>query len=180
MDISFAWFARKEIDIEVNVKRELEKISSEREKEVLFNKDALDDFLAFALSPGAIWAGNFRDLSKAIVRMATLCEGARIRSEEVKDEIARLQDSWREASATDYPFCRLLLGDRFDEQDLFDLIALEGVLEVCRNSKDMADAGRKLYAASRGKKKTKNDTTRIKNYLGKNKFQLSFDQVQAS
>ncbi|MEO5933913.1 MAG: hypothetical protein ABIQ08_10225 [Duganella sp.] len=53
--------------------------------------------------------------------------------------------------------------------DLFDSMQLAAVIAVCRQSKTIWDAGRKLYAVSR-------DADRLKKYLAK--FGLRWEQVQ--
>jgi transcriptional regulatory protein RtcR len=63
--------------------------------------------------------------------------------------------------------------DRFDE---FDLCQLARVLEVCRNSKSRADAGKKLFAVSRKQRNTTNDSDRLGKYL--EKFGLTFQQCK--
>jgi len=45
---------------------------------VSFSKEAREKFLSFALSPVAMWVGNFRDLNAAVARMATLAPSGRI------------------------------------------------------------------------------------------------------
>jgi transcriptional regulatory protein RtcR len=52
---------------------------------------------------------------------------------------------------------------------------LEVVIKVCRQSKSLSDAGRKLYGVSRGAKTKPNDADRLKNYLSR--FGLRWDQL---
>ncbi|HEX8957957.1 MAG TPA: sigma 54-dependent transcriptional regulator, partial [Burkholderiaceae bacterium] len=59
--------------------------------------------------------------------------------------------------------------------DLFDALQLQAVLKVCRTSKSLSDAGRKLFAASREQKARPNDADRLKKYLAR--FGLSWDDV---
>lgn len=66
---------------------------------VAFDREARTRFLAFATSPEARWAGNFRDLGAAVMRMATLANAGRIQIELVEEEIARLRGLWREGGA---------------------------------------------------------------------------------
>lgn len=69
------------------------------------------------------------------------------------------------------------LGDvRAAALDLFDSMQLESVIAVCRQSRTISDAGRKLYAVSRDAKAKPNDADRLKKYLAK--FGLQWDQVQ--
>ena len=71
-----------------------------------------------------------------------------------------------------------LLGtDAAAQLDPFDALQLEGVVRVCRASKSLSDAGRKLFAVSRLAKRQPNDADRLKKYLAR--FSLSWDDVQA-
>jgi transcriptional regulatory protein RtcR len=51
------------------------------------------------------------------------------------------------------------------------------VAKVCRQSKSLSDAGRKLYSVSRDAKNKPNDADRLKKYLAR--FGLSWDQLSA-
>lgn len=173
-------------DIEPNLDYLLQQYSAEHGDAVRFNKEAREQFMAFAASPDARWSGNFRDLSAAVTRMATLAEAGRITRAVASAEIARLQRQWRTlapalgagASATNGP--RIALEDVIGEDaaaqiDLFDRVQLEAVLAVCRQSKTMSDAGRKLFAASRAEKAKPNDADRLRKYLAR--FGLDWEQV---
>jgi transcriptional regulatory protein RtcR len=144
---------------------------------VTFNKEARQRFLRFAISPEAKWTGNFRDLNGAVVRMATLAAGGRISLELVEEEIARLQQGWQSATQNgeDETLRRLLGENRWDALDLFDRIQLRGVLLVCRESKSISDAGRKLFGTSRGKRTTINDADRLRKYLAR--FDLDWQRI---
>jgi transcriptional regulatory protein RtcR len=143
---------------------------------VTFSKEAREEFLQFALSPGALWSGNFRDLNAAVARMATLAQGARISVDLVREEIARLQASWplHNSSGTD-PLSGLLSPDHLSQLDLFDRLQLERVLDVCRHSRSLSDAGRTLFHASRSRKTTSNDADRLRKYLSR--FGLEWAQL---
>jgi transcriptional regulatory protein RtcR len=58
---------------------------------------------------------------------------------------------------------------------LFDAMQLRAVIGVCRQSRTMSDAGRKLYAASRETKAKPNDADRLKKFLGR--FGLGWEQI---
>src|SRR5215472_14390662 len=81
-------------DIEPNLQYELDQYAERHGKRITFNQEARLKFLKFAASPQALWAGNFRDLNGAIIRMATLAPGGRISVETVEEEIARLRIGW--------------------------------------------------------------------------------------
>jgi transcriptional regulatory protein RtcR len=59
--------------------------------------------------------------------------------------------------------------------DLFDRLQLQAVLEVCRRSNSLADAGRKLFAATRSKRSSLNDSDRLRKYLAR--FDLDWTRV---
>ena len=59
--------------------------------------------------------------------------------------------------------------------DPFEAIQLAYVIEVCISHKNQAIAGRYLYANSRDKLKSPNDSDRLRKYLMK--FGLKFDEL---
>jgi hypothetical protein len=128
-------------------------------------------FLAFATSTAAVWQANFRDLNGAVTRMATLAPRGRIAAVEVREETVRLSADWR---SHDHPLDRrrpLLAGILSEERragiDPFDQAQLDEVLRGCRDSKNLSEAGRRLFAASRQAKKKPNDADRLRKYLGR-------------
>lgn len=166
-------------DIEPNLEYLLAQFGAEQGQMVRFNKEARDRFMRFARSPEALWAGNFRDLSASVMRMATLATAGRITDNIVCDEIERLKRLWQrhqppelESGDVDLPE---LLGH--EKLDLFDAVQLRTVIQVCRQSKSMSDAGRKLFAVSRDSKVKPNDTDRLKKYLAK--YGLTWETVLA-
>lgn len=122
--------------------------------------------------------GNFRDLNAAVVRMATLAQGGRITVEIAEEEIARLQASWEKLEKTDEPdiLTKFLSSDALAKLDLFDRLQLARVVEVCRTSRSLSDAGRILFNASRQNKKMPNDADRLRKYLAR--FGLTWDEIQ--
>ncbi|MEN6624726.1 MAG: RNA repair transcriptional activator RtcR [Candidatus Sumerlaeia bacterium] len=154
-------------DIEPNLAFELDRHAARTGTRVTFNKEARERFLAFATSPEALWPANFRDLSGAVTRMATLAPAGRIRAEIVEQEIARLRGGWRDAAADgDAELLADLVGaDRAAAMDRFDRVQLAEVIRVCRRSATLSAAGRGLFAQSRQRKKTANDADRLRKYL---------------
>jgi transcriptional regulatory protein RtcR len=168
---------RKE-DLEPNFDFELERFAQRSGIHVTCSREARARFLRFAASADALWNGNFRDLSGAVARMATLAGGGRITEPVVEEEISRLRDLWR-SSATGDAEGRLeeVLGPvRASGLDLFDRAQLSAVVDVCRRSRSLSEAGRELYAASRAKKKTANDADRLKKYLAR--FGIEWSDLQ--
>ena len=57
--------------------------------------------------------------------------------------------------------------DQLEALDPFDRLQLEAVLHVCRRSASLADAGRKLFAATRTRRASQNDSVRLRKYLAR-------------
>lgn len=165
-------------DIEPNLDYELERYARERGQFVRFSAEARSAFLAFATGPDGVWPGNFRDLGAALVRMATLAPGGRISVDVVEDEFDRLRRAWLLGGAAggDGLAARCLGAARAAEIDLFDLVQLDAVLDVCARSRSLSDAGRTLFAASRSRRSSVNDSDRLRKYLAKHG--LSWDQLK--
>ncbi|HUO07337.1 MAG TPA: RNA repair transcriptional activator RtcR [Phycisphaerae bacterium] len=170
-------------DIEPNVAYELEQFARVNGNNVTFNKEARERFLAFAVSPGAEWRRNFRDLNAAINRMATLAGGgggARITLGQVEEEILALAASWKTGGGSggggDGVLSRHLSAKAIEGLDRFDRVQLEEVLRVCEGARSLSDAGRELFAASRAKKKAPNDADRLRKYLAR--FGLSWSDLR--
>jgi transcriptional regulatory protein RtcR len=165
-------------DIEPNLDFELDRFAEKAGRRVTFSKEARDTFLAFALSPTANWSGNFRDLNAAVARMATLAPGGRISIHIVEEEIRRLLTSWSAPGESPSPAdLQEFLDDRqLEELDLFDRAQLAFVVDVCRRSRSLSDAGRTLFGASRSRKTFSNDADRLRKYLGR--FGLEFSLIQ--
>jgi transcriptional regulatory protein RtcR len=165
-------------DIEPNLQFELEQYAQKTGQRVMFNREARRAFLEFSFSSAASWAGNFRDLNAAIVRMATLAQGGRITLELVQEEIGRLKASWEaliSVPSDDYAELILKPGEA-SKLDLFDRLQLSSVITVCKKSRSLSDAGRILFNASRDRKKTANDADRLRKYL--HRFGIDWDEVQ--
>lgn len=163
--------AERREDIEPNVEYELQQFMCEQQSQVRFDKDARIRYLEFACSGDAAWRGNFRELGASVARMATLAENGRITMLLVDEEIGRLHASWHaeEGAAMALPIEH--------EIDLFDRQQLETVIEVCRRSASLSEAGRKLFAISRQQKKQPNDADRLRKYL--QRFDLSWEALQS-
>src|SRR5208282_524772 len=141
-------------DIEPNLDFELDRFAEKAGRRVTFSREARDTFLAFALSPTANWSGNFRDLNAAVARMATLAPGGRISTVIVEEETKRLLASWSAPGESPSPAAlQEFLDDRqLEELDLFDRAQLAFVVDVCKRSRSLSDAGRTLFGASRTRK----------------------------
>ncbi len=165
-------------DIEPNLQFELDQFAQRTSHRVTLSKEARQALLDFALGPSAKWTGNFRDLNAAVVRMATLAQGGRISVEIVEEEIKRLKATWaalEEQAASDEVLSQVLSKKTIDEIDLFDRVQLAHVIQVCRNSRSMSEAGRQLFDASRTRKTSTNDADRLRKYLGR--FGIEWGQI---
>jgi transcriptional regulatory protein RtcR len=165
-------------DIEPNLQFELDHFGEKSGRRITFNKEAREKFLDFAHSSSAMWKGNFRDLNGAVVRMATLSPGGRITAEVVEEEIDRLKVSWKslETGGVEEYLAEFLGTEELAKIDLFDRAQLTHVIEVCRSSRSLSDAGRILFNVSRGRKKSSNDADRIRKYL--TRFGIDWNQLQ--
>jgi len=168
---------RKE-DIEPNLIYELSKQTQKLEKQITINREAKEKFLNFSTSGEALWSANFRDLNAAVTRMATLSPAGRITREVVSEEIGRLNKSWKKAVKN--PAREIIYTiageDIYNSMDPFDRVQLAEVLKVCKESKNLSEAGRKLFSVSRLSKKSSNDADRLKKYLSR--FNLTWNDIE--
>ena len=169
--------ARRE-DIAPNLDYELERFAARSGRRVTINREARERFLAFAEGPDAPWPGNFRDLSAAVTRMATLAPAGRIGPTDVDEEIGRMRVAWGNdgnGGPADDPLPALLPRERLATLDLFDRLQLAAIVEVCRRSRSLSAAGRELFAVSRQAKASPNDADRLRKYLAR--FGLTWHDV---
>ncbi len=169
--------AERREDIAANLDFELERFAKSHRRKVSFNKEAREAFLKFARNPDAKWYANFRDLNAAVTRMATLAPKGRITLSEVEAEMARLREGWRDVGEKVLSGQSSVLSEEARLKiDPFDLAQLDFVIGMCRESKTLSDAGRKLYAVSRTKRSVTNDADRLKKYLSR--FDLTWAGIQ--
>ena len=168
-------------DIEPNLDYLLTQFSEENAQMVRLNREARNCFMQFATSPQALWTGNFRDLLASVTRMATLADSGNITEAIVRGEIGRLQGLWqrlgRQAAGAGVLLADVMGAEAAAGLDSFDAVQLAHVIVVCRQSKSLSDAGRKLFSVSREAKVKPNDADRLKKYLAR--FALDWDTVCA-
>ena len=164
---SLPGLAERGEDIAPNLDYELERFAEREGTRVTFNKEARTRYLSFAEGPSASWRGNFRDLAASVTRMATLCPTGRIDSEAVEFETSRLERLWSGDKVASDSLTDLLGKERVAAIDPFDRVQLEYVVQVCRRSVSLSDAGRTLFAASREQRTSTNDSDRLRKYLAK-------------
>ena len=156
-------------DIAPNLDYELRRHAETAGDAVTFNKEARAAFLAFATSAEALWPANFRDLAASLTRMATLAPSGRITEAVVWEEVDRLKTRWsRHSVSSELAALEQLIGAaRLAAIDPFDQLQLAGVVDICRQSRSLSDAGRRLFAVSRQAKSSVNDADRLKKYLSR-------------
>ena len=167
--------AQRTEDIAPNLDHELENAARRLGRRVGMAKDVRASFLDFARSGEAKWSANFRDLNAAVTRMATLAPAGRISHEVLSGELNRLRAGWKTvagATAEEGDAGAALLVDAFGAEgaaalDLFDRAQLACVIRVCRDSKTLSEAGRRLFAVTRGQRKVANDADRLRKYLAR-------------
>lgn len=171
---------RKE-DIEPNLEYELKKFSAKTGDRISFSKEAKEEFLKLSLDSNSTWDGNFRDLNTIVTRLGTLSDKGRISIDLVQSEMGLMLNSWAKIKGqTNESRQKVQLSDflsvkTVEELDLFDRLQLEIVLSVCKESKNISDAGRKLFSKSRDKRKSVNDSDRLRKYL--TKFGILIDDL---
>ncbi len=84
------------------------------------SKEARSAFLKWALSADARWAGNFRDLNAAVIRMTTMAQSGRIGVTDVEDERQRLESNSRSRNEQQLDLESILTPDQLAAIDLFD------------------------------------------------------------
>lgn len=178
-------------DFEANLDFELQKYARSADQLVRFNHAARERYLGFAASPDGVWKANFRDLNASVMRLGTLSQGGRIREPDVETEIMRLRQRWgvnalpQQTSVEELEqvselpenahrtiLSRYLTPEQVAGLDYFDQLQLANVIQVCKASRSMAEAGRTLFNVSREGKRSQNDSHRIRTYL--KKFGLEF------
>jgi transcriptional regulatory protein RtcR len=171
--------AERREDLEPNLDYELDQYAARVGQRTQFNREARESFLRFASCSDSPWVGNFRDLSAAVTRMATLSDNGRIDRSIVAEEVARLQRDWQAASTDPAAETLSLIftPEEIAGIDRFDRVQLAEVVKVCSSAASLSDAGRQLFAVSRQKKSNPNDSDRLRKYLAK--FGLNFQTISS-
>lgn len=170
--------AQRREDIEPNLDYELRRHAEREDEHITFNREARARYLAFALSPEALWRANFRDLGASVTRMATFAPAGRITEEIVIEEIETLKRGWARQNAKnegEEALSTLMDAEAFAALDLFDRLQLAAIIPVCRQHVSLSAAGRALFAASREQKTSANDADRLRKYLAR--FGLDWQAV---
>jgi transcriptional regulatory protein RtcR len=179
-------------DVEPNLDFELEQATRALGVRVTMSREARARFVEFAVSPEALWSGNFRDFNAAVTRMATLAQGGRIDVAAVDEELARLRARWHQEPVTAQESADRSVSNHLGDEaildevlgekgaggiDRFDRAQLADVVRVCRSAPTLSAAGRALFAVSRSGRTSVNDADRLRKYLARHG--LSWDSVRA-
>ena len=139
--------------------------------------DASARDLRFAQGPGAVWAGNLRDLAASVQRLCTLAARGRVTLAMVEDEIGVLTPQWQGVAQDGDMTLLAEVMARPEALDEFDRAQLAAVIRACRETPNLSAAGRRLFAASRAEKASQNDADRLRKYL--TRFGLDWAAVQS-
>lgn len=195
-EFSMPGLTERQEDIEPNIEYELRRLREEKGLLADFTPEARKAYLDFATSREAVWPDNFRSLIASMERMVTYSLYGSITLDIVLKEIELLKSNWNSRQnivlpQNAEPQPPTAEQDRFplqsklarqgklphaSQRDLFDAVQLEEVLRICKNAKNRSEAGRKLFAFSRQKKKSADDTARLNKYL--KTFNLCFEDTQ--
>lgn len=152
-------------DIAPNVDYELDRFAKREGYRVTLTSSARDRYLAFAESTEALWTGNFRDLAVSVARMAMFSSEGRINESRVAVEVARLQRLWSIRTEPRDGLESVLAPEHLAALDTFDRVQLVHVIDICRRSRTLSDAGRTLFAASLADRVSPNAAHRLSKYL---------------
>lgn len=164
-------------DIAPNLDYELERFAEREGARVTFNKEARDKYLSFAESAAARWTGNFRDLSASVTRMGILSSTGRIDVDAVAFETVRLKSLWSVGAGEADILDAILSEPALKRLDPFDRVQLAFVVATCRESRNLSEAGRILFSASREERRSTNDADRLRKYLAR--FGLDWTNLTA-
>ena len=164
-------------DIEPNIMEEMKRANKAIEHEKRFQGQPLDEFVEYVKSIPI--EGNFRELHRMVLRMAVLAKGDEITSSDVREEINRHKkesegfSSANDATGTDSSGFVEKSNPTSEREDdnkdglgwldygkrewlrtkhPLDYLQLVEVVRVCRQSKNAAEAGRKLFPSLKDKK----------------------------
>lgn len=168
-------------DLPGNLEHELQRLETERNRRYEFDPAAEALLVRFARSPEAVWTANFRDLRGAMDRLANRCPEGRIGVDAMQEEIGRLRARWAPrrnvAGETGDGMVDAILGPaEAAALDAFDRRQLAHVLDTVVQAGSLSEAGRRLFAESRRRKRNPNDADRVRRYLAR--FGITWDRLR--
>jgi transcriptional regulatory protein RtcR len=129
-----------------------------------FRGPAKRKYLELAMSGQSNWEFSLEDLHRSLSRLAINSADEGITAEMVKAEFERLHEEWAEEVCED-PLLQMVPPEKRYELDLFQKTQLLEVVRICMRSRSLSEAGRRLFASSRARKKSVNDADRLRKYL---------------
>jgi transcriptional regulatory protein RtcR len=139
-----------------------------------FRGPAKRKYLELAMSGQSTWEYSLEDLHRSLGRLALESGEDGITIDMVKLEFDRLNEEWAEEVCED-PMLRIVPEEMRYQLDQFQKTQLIEVLRVCMRSRSLSEAGRRLFASSRARKKSVNDADRLRKYL--QRFGLEWKQI---
>lgn len=152
-------------DVEQAIRRALDRPGADQRRRFTVVPDALELYLTFTTGPRATWPQNFVELFNSVARLVTFASvSGELSVEIVRGEILHLSAYWERQDPSRTRVDRVL-ADAAQTLDRVDRVALEEVLGVCVSTASMAEAGKLLFARSRERRSSVNDSDRVKKYL---------------
>jgi transcriptional regulatory protein RtcR len=142
-----------------------------------FRGPAKRKYLELATSGQASWEYNLEDLHRSISRLAIESPDEGISVDFVKQEFEKLNDEWA-AETCEEDLLQIVPEEMRYQLDLFQKTQLMEVIRICVRSRSLSEAGRRLFASSRSRKKSVNDADRLRKYL--QRFGLEWKNIQRS
>ncbi|MCZ2155575.1 MAG: sigma 54-interacting transcriptional regulator [Bryobacterales bacterium] len=142
-----------------------------------FRGSAKRKYLELATAGQSSWEYSLEDLHRSVSRLAIESPDDGITTDLVKQEFERLNDEWA-AQTCEEDILRLIPEELRYQLDLFQKTQLMEVIRICMRSRSLSEAGRRLFASSRSRKKSINDADRLRKYL--QRFGLEWKNLHRS
>ncbi len=142
-----------------------------------FRGPAKRKYLELATAGQSSWEYSLEDLHRSISRLAIESPDEGISTEMVKQEFERLNDEWA-LQTCEEDILQIVPEEMRYQLDLFQKTQLMEVIRICVRSRSLSEAGRRLFASSRSRKKSVNDADRLRKYL--QRFGLEWKNLHRS
>ena len=154
-------------DIEPLMDRMFDERAKRLSSQVTFGPAARQRFLRFARSGDGHWRANYRDLQFAVERLAARASDGLITASMVDAERDILREEWQglQSGTEMEPVGPALPNDLLGKLCLSDRIGLEHALGIIRRSRNLAEAGRRLFEPPDGSAPLRNPSDRVIKYL---------------
>ncbi|MDZ7638633.1 MAG: RNA repair transcriptional activator RtcR family protein [Bryobacterales bacterium] len=129
-----------------------------------FRGPAKRKYQELAMVGQSSWEYNLEDLHRSISRLAIESPDDGITTELVKQEFEKLNEEWA-AQTCEEDLLQIVPEEMRYQLDLFQKTQLMEVIRICVRSRSLSEAGRRLFASSRSRKKSVNDADRLRKYL---------------